>query len=72
MLQILREEAYGNSYKGGYSMGIEEYRSAYKLGKKDYNARMMRGERPTLQVLDDILPPKGSYSEVPLGIVQIP
>lgn len=53
-------------------MGIEEYRSAYKLGKKDYNARMMRGERPTLQVLDDILPPKGSYSEVPLGIVQIP
>jgi len=33
---------------------------------------MLRGERPTLEVLDDILPPKDSYSEVALGMVQIP
>ena len=51
---------------------LEEYNKAYKLGKKDYQARLMRGERPTLQVLDEILPPRGSCSEVPLGLVQIP
>ena len=54
------------------SFTMEDYQKAYKLGKKDYQARMMRGELPTLQVLDDILPPRGSYSEVPLGLVQIP
>lgn len=53
-------------------MGNEDYSKAYKLGKKDYQARMLRGEKPTLQVLDDIMPVKGSYSEVPLGLVQIP
>lgn len=35
---------------------LEEYNKAYKLGKKDYQARMMRGEKPTLKVLDEILP----------------
>ena len=53
-------------------MGNEDYSKAYKLGKKDYQTRMLRGEKPTLQVLDDIMPVKGSYSEVPLGLVQIP
>ena len=33
----------------------EDYIKAYKMGKKDYQARMMRGEVPTLKVLDDIL-----------------
>ena len=52
---------------------MEEYiRKPAKLGKRDYQARMMKGQLPTLQVLDEILPPKGSYSEVPLGLVQIP
>ena len=46
---------------------MEEYIKACKAGK-----RMMKGQLPTLQVLDEILPPKGSYSEVPLGLVQIP
>ena len=50
----------------------EDYIKAYKMGKKDYQARMMRGEVATLKVLDDILPSRGSYSEVPLGLVQIP
>ena len=40
----------------------EDYIKAYKMGKKDYQARMMRGEVPTLKVLDDILPSRGSYS----------
>lgn len=53
-------------------MASEDYSKAYKLGKKEYQYRMMKGMQPTLQVLDDILPVKGSYSEVPLGLVQIP
>ena len=51
---------------------MEDYQKAYKIGKKDYQSRIMKGELPTLQVLDDILPAKGTYSEVPLGLVQIP
>lgn len=53
-------------------MGLEDYTKAHKAGKRDYQARMLRGVRPTLEVLDEIMPPKGSYSEVPLGLVQIP
>lgn len=53
-------------------MSREDYSKAFKLGKKDYQARMLRGEKPTLQVLDDILPERGSYYEAPLGLVQIP
>ena len=54
------------------SMGKEDYSKAFKLGKKDYQARMLRGVKPTLLVLDDILPEKGSYSESQLGLTQIP
>lgn len=53
-------------------MTLEDYAKAYKMGKKDYQYRLLHGMQPTLQVLDDILPSKGSYSEVPLGLVQIP
>ncbi len=53
-------------------MSREDYSKAFKLGKKDYQARMLRGEKPTLQVLDDILPERGSYYEASLGLVQIP
>lgn len=53
-------------------MGKEDYSKAFRLGKKDYQARMLRGVKPTLMVLDDIMPEKGSYSESPLGTVQIP
>ena len=51
---------------------LAEYGKAYKKGKKDYQLRMMRGERPTLPVLDEMLPAKGTFKEVPLGIVKIP
>ncbi len=53
-------------------MAIEEYIKAYKMGKKEYQSRMLRGLKPTLEVLDDILSGKGTLSEVPLGLVQIP
>lgn len=53
-------------------MAADDYTQAYKLGKKDYLARMHRGVKPTLQVLDDVMPQRGAYSEMPLGIVQIP
>ena len=53
-------------------MGKEDYSKAFKLGKKDYQAGMLRGEKPILQVLDDILPERDAYSEMPLGLVQIP
>ncbi len=53
-------------------MAKDDYLKAYKAGKKDYQARMLRGEKPTLQVLDDFMPEKGSYHEVSLGLVQVP
>lgn len=53
-------------------MGFSDYTKAYKLGKKDYQYRMLHGLLPTLEVLDDIIPSKGTFSEVPLGLVQIP
>lgn len=53
-------------------MSMDDYNKACKAGKKDYQNRLLRGERPTLQVLDSILPPNDSYSMVSLGLVQIP
>lgn len=53
-------------------MSVADYERAYKLGRKQYQHQMIHGENPVLPVLDDILPAKGSYSEVPLGIVEIP
>ncbi len=53
-------------------MSIEDYTKAYKLGKKDYQSKMLKGMQPTVKVLDEILPAKGSFKEVSLGLVQIP
>lgn len=53
-------------------MSLSDYTKAYKLGKKDYQSRLLHGLPPTLEVLDDIIPKKGTYSEVSLGLVQIP
>ena len=49
-----------------------DYEQAYKQGRKDYQAKITQQIQATLPVLDDILPPKGTYSEVPLGLVKIP
>lgn len=54
------------------TMSLEDYLKAQKMGKREYQSRLIRGLTPTLEVLDDILPSKGSYSETPLGLVQIP
>ncbi len=53
-------------------MSIIDYEKACKLGKKDFQYRQSQGLPTVLPALDDILPSRGSYSEVPLGIVQIP
>ncbi len=53
-------------------MSLEDYTRACRLGKKDYQLRLFRGERPTLKALNEILPSRGECSEVPLGLVQIP
>ena len=53
-------------------MATIDYEKAYKLGRKDYQFKILQQKQPTLPVLDDILPPRGSYSEVPLGLVKIP
>lgn len=53
-------------------MSLAEYMKAYKSGKKDYQMRLLKGLHPTVEVLDEILPTRGTLSEVPLGLVQIP
>lgn len=53
-------------------MSMDDYMKAYKSGKKDYQNRMLRGKKPTLEVLDDILPPADSWTIESLGLVQIP
>ena len=57
---------------GGVCVASVDYERAFRLGKKEYQTRMANGELPTLPALDDILPPRGYYKEVPLGLVQIP
>lgn len=52
-------------------MSVEDYRKAYKAGKREYQNRMLKGQLPTLEVLDDILP-SNDYAIESLGLVQIP
>ena len=58
--------------EGHCYMSMEDYKSAVKLGKKEYQNRLLHGQKPTLEVLDDILPPNEAPSMVSLGLVQIP
>ena len=53
-------------------MSTEDYKKACKMGRRNYNARLLQGKKPTLEVLDEILPSKGALSQVSLGLVQIP
>lgn len=53
-------------------MSLTDYSKARRLGKKDYQARLQKKLRPTLAVLDEILPQDRLLSEVPLGLVHIP
>ena len=43
---------------------MEEYIKACKAGKRDYQARMMKGQLPTLQVLDAV-----SYTHLTLPTI---
>lgn len=53
-------------------MSYNAYIKASKLGLKDYQSKLMAGEIPTLEALDDILHEKRNYREVSIGLVQIP
>ncbi len=44
-------------------MASTDYAKAYKLGKKNYQYRLLHGQVPTLEVLDDIIPSKGTFSD---------
>jgi len=53
-------------------MSLDDYRSALRLGQKEYRTCVSRGEYPYLQVLDEILDHEDVQGELPLGLVNIP
>ena len=53
-------------------MAYTDYIAAVKLGKKDYQSRLLHHQLPTLEVLDNILQSNKIYKEVSLGLIQIP
>ena len=53
-------------------MGILEYQEALKLGRREYQACVARGEYPYLNVLEEITSNVVIDQEVPIGTVQIP
>jgi len=53
-------------------MSVQDYMSALKLGKKEYNACVNRGSYRYLPVLENLVPEDGIDSEVSLGVDQIP
>lgn len=53
-------------------MSYEDYKKALKLGQREYQAYLSKGNYPYLKVLDEILPNTSVEGEVNLGLVQIP
>lgn len=53
-------------------MALKDYNKAYKAGRKEYETRLLNGKKPTLEVLDDILPDNETLATEELGLVQIP
>ena len=53
-------------------MSVQDYLEALKLGKKDYRARINKGQYPYLPVLDEILSQVEIEKEMNLGLVQVP
>ena len=53
-------------------MAYSDYIKASKLGRKNYQSRLLHGQLPTLEVLDNILQTEKSVKEVSLGLVNIP
>ena len=53
-------------------MGETEYSESLKLGKKEYRARIAKGQFPYLPVLDEILSEADIKTEQNMGLVQVP
>ena len=53
-------------------MSVQDYMSALKIGKGEYNASVNRGSYPYLPVLENIVSDDDIDSEISLGIDQIP
>ena len=53
-------------------MSLEEYRKAYRLGRRVYRNSLSHGESPFLPVLEHILQHATIVSQQPLGVVEIP
>lgn len=53
-------------------MALYDYNRAMRLGRRQYQAALTKGEHPYLPVLDDILSYTDIVSEVNLGLVDIP
>ena len=53
-------------------MALYDYTGALRLGRKQYQAAVAKGEYPYLPVLDDILANAEIASEVSLGIMDVP
>lgn len=50
-------------------MSYNDYIRASKMGQKDYQSKLIAGEIPTLEALDDILHETRDYREVSIGLV---
>ena len=53
-------------------MALYDYSGALRLGRKQYQTAVMKGEYPYLPVLDEILANADVVSEVNLGIIDVP
>ena len=53
-------------------MALYDYSGALRLGKRQYQESVQKGEYPYLPVLDDILSYTDIVSEVSLGVMDIP
>lgn len=53
-------------------MALYDYIGALRLGRKQYQASVAKGEHPYLPVLDDILANTDIVSEVNLGVIDVP
>ena len=53
-------------------MALYDYVGALRLGRKQYQTSVAKGEYPYLPVLDDILANTDIVSEVNLGVIDVP
>ena len=53
-------------------MSVQDYMSALKLGKREYNACVNKGKYPYLPVMESMMDEEQIDSDVSLGIDKIP